>query len=144
MDSPNDQNQPHAEPETPPTTPASPQGQLIRDEDFTSLYANNIRFEGSVWDLKLLFGELDQSIKSDTTEVVVIHTGMTIPWATAKLGLYYLGVQIALHEIQSGKIAINPRMLPPPPNPPDADGSQLAKEAYEDVLKLHEQFMASV
>ena len=35
---------------------------FIRDPDFTSLYANNIRIERSVWDLKLIFGELDQSV----------------------------------------------------------------------------------
>jgi hypothetical protein len=94
----------------------------------------------------LLFGELDQSIRSETTEVVVIHTGMTIPWATAKLGLYYLGIQIALHEIESGKIPINPRMLPPPPNPPSPEyaDSEMAKKAYEIALKMHDEFLAKL
>jgi hypothetical protein len=43
-----------------------------RDPDFATLYANNIRFEASVWDLKLLFGLLDLS---KPTNIVEQHTG---------------------------------------------------------------------
>jgi hypothetical protein len=110
------------------------------------LYANNVRFEGSVWDLKLLFGELDQSIDGKSNEVVVLHTAMTIPWSTAKLGLYYLGLHVALHELEEGKIHINPRVLPPvpPPLPPELENNELAKRGHELALKMYQEFISKL
>ena len=43
-----------------------------RDEEFAYLYANNVRFESSAFDLKMIFGELDQSGKDGLT--VIQHT----------------------------------------------------------------------
>ena len=31
-------------------------------KDFATIYANNFQFEPSVWDLKIVFGQLDQQI----------------------------------------------------------------------------------
>lgn len=53
-----------------------------RHEEFTSLYANNVQFEWSQLDLKLIFGQLDQSRGKAQIEQ---HTAMTIPWMIAKL-----------------------------------------------------------
>ena len=39
-------------------TPAPPSIPIKRIEDFVSRYANNVNLEISVWDLKLLFSEL--------------------------------------------------------------------------------------
>jgi len=121
---------------------ASPQSrlQLKRADDFESLYANNVRFESSVWDLKLLFGLLDQSAGG---ELIEIHTGMSIPWTTAKLMLYYLQMNIMGHELEEGKIKVNPRVYPQeiPPLDPTLAGNEMAKVARERAVKMREDFI---
>ena len=116
--------------------------QLKRNEDFESLYANNVRFESSVWDLKLLFGELDQSTGKD---VIELHTAITLPWTTAKLMLYFLQLNIAFHELEAGKIWINPRVCPgsPPPLTPEQENNGLMKATRELALKMHAEFIAA-
>jgi len=74
-------------------TPAS-QSQFERDEDFLPVYANNVLFEPSVWDLKMIFGQLDQS---EGKAVVEQHTAVTIPWAQAKVLSYYLQVNLTAY-----------------------------------------------
>ena len=47
--------------------------QLDRSRDFVERYANNVRFESTFWDLKVLLGYWDQSIQ---TPDFVVHTAM--------------------------------------------------------------------
>ena len=88
-----------------------------RDEEFETLYANNVYFELSAWDLKIIFGQLDQSKEVTTIEQ---HTAMVIPWAQAKLMSYLLQVNIAIYESDHGKIklptGVLPKQIPPPEN----------------------------
>src|SRR5712671_4562050 len=81
-------------------------------EDFLRDYANNVMFEPSFWDLKMIFGQLDQQ---EMPATVVQHTEMTVPWATAKLMSYFLQVFLAIHESDNGKIKLPPNVLPPLP-----------------------------
>jgi hypothetical protein len=67
-----------------------PQPQNKRSPDFESLYSNNFAFESSVWDFKIIFGELDQ-----TLGVIEQHTAMTLPWSGVKLLIYYLETNVA-------------------------------------------------
>ena len=99
---------------------------FARDEDFESLYATNVNFEPSVWDLKLIFGQLDQS--SGQT-VVKQHTAIAIPWIQAKLMAYYMEVQIAIHDVDFGSVAVPPSVVPPFPDPSklDLQGNQIAE-----------------
>jgi len=130
--------QPQAPPQEPQhLTPL----QFKRGEDFESLYANNVRFESSVWDLKLIFGQLDQSTGG---EVIELHTAVTIPWTTAKILLHYLRVNIALHELENGKIRMPSRVFPnaPPPLTSELDNNVLAKAALELAVKLRAEFVA--
>ncbi len=39
----------------------APELKIEKDEDLLEVYANNVFFESSVWDIKMLFGTLDQS-----------------------------------------------------------------------------------
>ena len=131
-----------------PLSPAkeSPQGhpqsqlQVKQADDYESLYANNVRFEASVWDLKLLFGQLDQSTGG---EVIEIHTGMSIPWATAKLMVFYLQMNIMIHELENGKIRINPRVYPAeaPPLTPELESNEEAKKIRGNAMKMREDFI---
>jgi hypothetical protein len=91
--------------------------------------------------LKLLFGQLDLSSGS---EVVGFHTAVTIPWQVAKLMIYFLRLNVAIHELESGTVRINPRVLPgePPPLAPEFENNDLHKKSREIALKLHADFIA--
>ncbi len=71
-------------------------------------YANNVMFEPTIWDLKLIFGEW-----SGRSQSVEYHTSVTIPWAQAKLMLYYLQANVAAHEAANEKIKIPVTVMPP-------------------------------
>lgn len=93
-------------------TPAPPE----RSRDFVERYANNVRFETSFWDLKILYGIFDQSLQPPNA---VIHTAMHAPWAQAKLMAYFLYVNVLFHEATSGEIKM-PGQVPEPMKIPEA------------------------
>jgi hypothetical protein len=129
----------------PDDTPTQPPSLLPyeRAANFTSTYANNAFFEPSAWDLKIIFGQLDQS---EGKAAVKQHLAVTVPWAQAKLALYYLRLQVAAMEMQSGKIAIRADLIPPEPPPltPEQEKMPGAKELRDIVLKIREEFLASL
>ena len=110
--------------------------QFERDEDFVSLYANNIWHEVSAWDLKLIFGQLDQA---RTPNVVTQHTAMALSWLQVKLLIYYLQVDLAVYEAQYGKIVIPAAILPPPPGPlpPEMENDPVAKASSERAREIY-------
>jgi hypothetical protein len=91
--------------------------QFRRIEDFISRYANNVHFEISVWDLKLLFSELQQP--PGEPAFIQQHTAITLPWVQVKLLTLLLQVNITAHETANGKIIVPTSLLPPvsPPGP---------------------------
>ena len=82
-----------------------------RPPDFAEKYANNVRFESSVWDLKILFGLLDQSGESAVTKQ---HTAVNVPWMQAKLMIYFLYVNVLFHEMTHGRIRVPDSIMPEP------------------------------
>jgi hypothetical protein len=112
-------------------------------EEFTSLYANNIRFEATVYDLKLVFGETDQM---SGTEIVQQHTAITIPWALVKVCSHFLRVNFEINEMINGKVLIPPSQLPQPipPLPPEQANDPQAKKARELAIKLRDEFIAGL
>jgi hypothetical protein len=125
-----------------PKEQAIPKLEFKHDEDFTSLYANNISFESSVWDLKMLFGQLDQS-QGAGNPVVEQHTAMTVPWPQIKLMAYYLVVNLALHQNQSGNIRVPAGVLPPRPDPSDPALDENGKNLCAYLVWVHNQFFGS-
>jgi hypothetical protein len=117
--------------------------QLERAEDFVSFYANHGFYQPSAWDLKIIFGQLDQV---DGKEIVKQQVAVTIPWAQAKLSLYYLRLHVAAMEIQSGKIPIRSDLIPAelPPLTPEQEAVPGAKELREVMKKLREEFIANL
>ena len=116
-----------------------PKEQFKHDEDFVSLYANNVRFEPSVWDLKILFGTLDQSTPGEIT--VEQHTAMTLAWPELKLMAYFLLVYVVGHQAENGNIALPSRVLPPRPDSSDPTITDTAgKKAVEYIAWIHDQF----
>src|SRR5208283_935789 len=98
------------------TTTAPPQLKYERTTDFLNTYANNAYFESSAWDFRIIFGQLDQS--SLPEPAIKQNVAITIPWAQAKLALYWIRLHVEANEIQNGKILIRADLLPPVPNPP--------------------------
>jgi len=107
-----------------------------RDEDFVSLYANNIDYEISAWDLKLIFGQLDQA---GNRNLVTQHTAMALSWLQVKIMIYTLQVQLAVYEAQYGKVVIPAAVLPPPPGrlPPEMENDPVAKASSERAREIY-------
>ncbi len=88
-------------------------------EDVIPVYANNVRFEITAWDLRVLFGQLMP--RSEGRGQIDWHTDVTIPWSQAKLMHLYLGINLAIYERENGRIKVPHRVLPTPPSaPPDS------------------------
>jgi hypothetical protein len=88
--------------------------QWVRAADFEQKYANNVTFETSDWDLRVVFGTLDQGAPDQKTygHAVKFHTAISVPWRQAKLMAYSACVNVLLHEMTEGKIQIP--FSPPP------------------------------
>src|SRR5713101_7954891 len=96
-------------------------GGYQRVEDCYTDYANNIYLESSVWDLKLIFGQLDQSTNPVTTEQ---RAALTIPWTQAKIFSYLLSLHLLAYEMANGKIVIPEAVVPPELEPPTEEASK--------------------
>ena len=108
-------------------------------EGLESDYANNVAFESTVWDLKLIFGEYWDNDKS-----VQWHTSMTIPWAQAKLLSHYLRVNVEGYEAENGPIRVPSKMIPQEPPPPASNAAELDKKIYEIFKRRHREFVESL
>jgi hypothetical protein len=110
------------------------------EEDLSVEYANNVLLEPTIWDLKVLFGEY-----TNRAQKVEWHTSMTMPWATAKLLMYFLQVHIAIYETHMQKIKIPHAAIPTAPAAPTPEqNDEAAKVLFEKVRLLHEQFVQSL
>jgi hypothetical protein len=83
--------------------------QFTRTADHLHTYANNLRFERSVWDLCLKFGRLNQATQPHTVEQ---HVTIDIPWQQVKLLIYYLSINLLLHEAENGHVSIPASVTP--------------------------------
>jgi hypothetical protein len=111
----------------------------VSEDEFFEDYANNVVLEPTAWDLKLIFGKIDLSKGPNT---VVQHAAMTLPWAQIKVGLYFLQVHLAVHEMLNGKIHI-PKGVIGPPVPPTEDQEKTvphAKEAFTIIQGMFKNF----
>jgi hypothetical protein len=107
-----------------------------RVEDFYTDYANNVYLEGSVWDLKLIFGQLDQSSGSAITEQ---RAAITIPWRQAKILNYLLSIHIRAHELDTGlPIEIPKSAIPPEPTAGPEEPAYL-EELYAYMRQLRKE-----
>jgi hypothetical protein len=124
-------------------TGAAPVGEFRRTEDFASVYANNVQFELSAWDLKVIFGVLDQRGSKIAVEQ---HTSVTVSWLQAKLLNYFLEINLAIHEVEHGKIKVPELALPPvfPPPPAHLADNPVAKTMCELANKIRDEFIASL
>ena len=105
-----------------------------RDEDFASLYANHIYYETTVWDLKLIFGQLDLNRGPN---LVTQHTAIALSWLQVKIMSYFLQVNLAIYEAAHGTIKIPPAVIPPePPLPTENDSAaRLTTEKIQEIRR---------
>jgi hypothetical protein len=124
-------------------TTDKPVGFELADEVYEA-YANNIYYESSSWDLKLIFGQLDQS---EGKVRVVQHSAITVPWAQAKLMVYWLKGQLEAHELVNGKVHIPPPVIPPPLPPLTEEikkSDPNAEAVYAIFNRLRDEFISNL
>ena len=124
-----------------PSNP-TPKIEFKRDDEFASLYANNVHFESSVWDFKLLFGQLDQSQGTDQT-VIDQHTAVTIPWLQVKLMAYFLTINLTFHQNRNGLIQVPPGVLPNRPDPTNTELDESGRNVMTYAAWVWDQFFGS-
>jgi hypothetical protein len=124
-----------------PTLPGDNTIKFGRAEDFESLYANHTQYESSVWDLKFVFGQLDQG---KGPQFIEQHTAMSVSWPQAKLMAYFTLVNLIIHQANNGTIQVPVAVRPPRP---DASDPTIQDEAGKNVLRylgwVHDQFFGS-
>jgi len=126
-----------AETETPEAGAEQPRF-FRRGEDYESLYANSVYFQPSEWDLKLIFGEVDNDPKDGTT-FVEQHTSISVPWLQAKLMNYYLTLQVGVYEMTHGEISV-PQALIPTEYPPDPTLDESGQKMHAYIEKMRKEF----
>src|SRR5271156_965566 len=104
-------------------------------ENFEAVYANYAYFEPTAWDFKIIFGNVENVSGQD---VVKERVAVTIPWAQAKLAVYFLTAHVKAAELQIGKIGIRKDALPAEFQSltPDEEADPTRREFHEFVTKL--------
>ncbi len=127
-----------------PDKPAIPTATFEFADEVYEAYANSIIYEASSWDLKLVFGQLDQS---EGEVKVVQHSAITVPWTQVKLMVYWLRGQIEAHELANGKIHIPPPIIPQPLPPLTEEikkSDPNAEAVYAIFNRLRDEFISSL
>jgi len=127
-----------------PDKPDVPNANFEFADEVYEAYANSIIYEASSWDLKLIFGQLDQS---EGKVRIVQHSAITLPWTQAKLMVYWLRGQIEVHELLNGKIHIPPPVIPSPPPPLTEEikkSDQNAEVVHKIFSRLRDEFLANL
>jgi len=109
---------------------------------YESVYANNHMVEISFWDLKVLFGQVEQHPKFN----INYHTAVTMPWAQAKLLGYYLRLQVAWHEAVNGEVKLPSNLVPNKLEATAEDYENMTPEVrafWELASRLHREVFGS-
>jgi hypothetical protein len=112
-----------------------------RGEDFESLYANNVYFVPTEWDLKMIFGEVDND--PDGSAFIAQHTSIAVPWLQVKMMHHFLSLQLGVYEINHGPIVLPPSIIPPIPDPPPEDATKQDVAIYNLIKNKREDILAS-
>jgi hypothetical protein len=112
-----------------------------KSQDFANTYANNVFFESSFWDLRMIFGQNDQQLGLNA---VVQHTAVTIPWPQVKVMKYFLDSHLLTYETQNGRIHIPPNIIPAVPDELPKEVEELdpkAREIWDAVKATYDSFI---
>jgi hypothetical protein len=105
----------------------TPPAEIVRQRtaDFIARYANYCHLESSLWDIRINFGQTDQSLGANT---VPINTAVTLPWPQLKVLSYFLRVHLAGYEADNGRIKIPPGIVPEP------SPTAVFREIYDEFI----------
>jgi hypothetical protein len=81
-----------------------------RADNFVCTYANNIRFEPSIWDLRIYFSQV---LEYGSPAIIEQRGVITVPWLQAKAMALFLALNVAAHEETDGPIRIPSTLLGP-------------------------------
>jgi hypothetical protein len=96
--------------------------------------------ETSTWDMKLIFGELDQSLGP---QLVVQHTAITIPWTYVKILGYLLQLHLVQHENTNGRVLVPKGIITPIPTGKPKELDNVSDENFAVARKLYEEFISA-
>jgi hypothetical protein len=116
-------------PDERPKTDAKPVTKFEQSENFASGYANNVFFSTSIFDIKLIFGDIVQFPNAEP--FVEQHTAVTLSWREAKIAALFLTMNVAMHENQFGALDVPVGILPP-------NFQQTAEEGKLPLMRLME------
>lgn len=125
------------------STPPMQYQSLPEDDVYREVYANNVYLEPSAWDLKAIFGQLDQRQGKVTIRQ---HTAVTVPWTQAKILMFWLRGYLEFHEKTQGKVIIPPNGIPPEVTPPSEEQKKSdpsVEIAYEIFKRLRNELLES-
>lgn len=108
---------------------SKPIAKIEQSANFAAKYANNVFYATSVFDVKMVFGELIQF--PNTQPFIEQHTAVTLSWREAKIAALFLVMNIAMHENKFGALDIPDGILP-------SDFQRTAEEGKLPLIKLLE------
>lgn len=101
------------------------------DQGPEETYANNVNFQGTLWDLTMYFGDFGFRPYGSPEQKpsVIWHTAVTMPWIQAKLACFFLAVNLRVHEMENGPINIPKQALPVLPED-DSPAANAVRELF--------------
>lgn len=120
-----------------------------RTVDFVSRYANNVQIEASAWDMKLIFGLLDQrpaAKEFNAPAHVEQHTAINISWPEVKVLIFLMQLQLAGHEKENGKVKVPVNAIPPEPPTtlPDPFNTPENQAGLDMIRRLRAEFLDTI
>jgi hypothetical protein len=127
----------------PADKPVGPMLQIELADEVYEAYTNNVFYEASSWDLKLIFGQLDQH---EGGVKIIQHSAITVPWPLVKIMIYWLKGHVEAHELVNGKIHIPPTVIPIPAVLTEEvkKSDPNAEAVYAIFNRLRDEFVASL
>lgn len=105
--------------------------------DFRPTYANNFRFDKTVWDFIVSFGQLKHIPPG--TQAIEWNTSVTMPWAVAKTMAYFTFLNVVSEEMdRKSGIDTPDAMVPKPPPVPTQDSSARVWKFYNLATDIYE------
>jgi hypothetical protein len=111
-----------------------PKDEFRLADDFVKYYANNVRFEPNVWDLKIVFGELAADGPNGGS-IVEQKIAVRLSWLQAKVMAIFLSINVSSHEEGSGPVRI-PRAILGELLHGIAEKDLTLEQMFEEIIKV--------
>jgi len=109
-----------------------------RSEEFEELWANNVLFESTLWNLRMIFGQVDLSGNQ-----VLQHTAINMPWPQVKIAAYFIVANLMVQQALNGQIFLPAYVVPPRPEAGSPGFGSYDRRLVEYLGWIHDQFFGS-